>query len=84
MNFTKTVRFLSVEENTLRDGNKYYTVQLFDTDGGAVSVNIMGDRMGDFPDLSKCQFGSTVECDFQLSSDDKRYRLRLYALRFVK
>lgn len=78
MNFNATLRYLGAQENTMKDGTKFYKVSFFDLNAAApVQLNIMADREEVLKELNGCQFGAVLECNFSLLARDNLYRLVL-------
>lgn len=80
MRFQTTLTFLGMQDNELRDGGRYYTINFFDVVGNKpVAVNVM-ENTGNaamIDALFDLAFGDKVECTFQLVEKDKLYRLAL-------
>lgn len=78
MNFNATLSYLGAQENTLKDGTKFYKVSFFDVNAAApVQLNIMADRGEVLTLLASCQFGQALHCNFSLMPKDNLYRLVL-------
>lgn len=78
MNFNVTLRYLGAQENTMKDGTKFYKVSFFDLNGAApVQLNVMADREEVLKELNGCQFGTVLDCNFSLVAKDNLYRLVL-------
>lgn len=78
MNFNAQLRYLGAQENSLKDGTKFYKVSFFDVNAAApVTLNVMADRGDVLQELTSCQFGSILDCNFSLVAKDNLYRLVL-------
>lgn len=78
MNFNATLSYLGAQENTLKDGTKFYKVSFFDQNAGSpVQLNIMADRGEVLTLLAGCKFGDNLHCNFSLLPKDNLYRLVL-------
>lgn len=83
MKFEQSCVFLGMQENSLRDGGRYFSVNFFlPAENKPLAVNVMDNtdnaRIIDF--LCGCAFGDTVTCKFQLIEREKLYRLALRAV----
>lgn len=78
MNFNAQLRYLGAQENSLKDGTKYYKVSFFDVNSAAtVALNVMADRLDVLKELTSCEFGSELYCEFSLVAKENLYRLVL-------
>lgn len=78
MNFQAKLSYLGAQENTLKDGTKFYKVSFFDINAASpVQLNVMGDRGDVLKELSSCAFGTVLDCNFSLVAKDNLYRLVL-------
>lgn len=78
MNFNAQLLYLGAQENSLKDGTKFYKVSFFDVNAAApVTLNVMADRGDVLQELTSCQFGSILDCNFSLVAKDNLYRLVL-------
>ena len=79
MNFNAKLRYLGAQENIMKkDGVKFYKVSFFDVNAATtVVLNVMADRVEVLQELTTCEFGSVLDCNFSLVAKENLYRLVL-------
>lgn len=78
MNFNGKLSYLGAQENTMKDGTKFFKVSFFDVNAQSpVTLNIMADRADVLQELANCKFGTVLNCNFSLVAKDNLYRLVL-------
>ncbi len=78
MNFSAKLSYLGAQENMMKDGTTFFKVSFFDQNAAApVTLNVMADRKEVLTELSSCQFGTVLDCNFSLVAKDNLYRLVL-------
>lgn len=77
MEFTKTVKFLGIEERKMKDG-KLYAVTFF-ADGVAFMVYVV-EKCPDLGKLLALQFGRELNVKFRLSPHDNAWKIKYCAI----
>lgn len=77
MEFTKTVKFLCVEERKMKDG-KLYAVTFF-ADGTAFTVYVV-EKCADLGRLLSLQFGKELSVKFRLVAYDGAWKIKFGSL----
>lgn len=77
MEFTKTVRFLGIEERKMK-GGKLYAVTFF-ADGTAFTVYVVA-KCADLGRLLSLQFGKELSVKFRLVAYDGAWKIKFGAL----
>lgn len=81
MRFQKDVLFLGMQENTLKDGSKFYKVSFFLAEEQVtVDVNVMGSSADLVALLRNLKFGTPRKATFVLRPFDKVYKLGLVSV----
>lgn len=77
MEFTKTVKFLGIEERKMKDG-KLYAITFF-ADGAAFTVYV-ADKCADLGRLLSFPFGKELSVKFRLVAYDRSWKIKFVAL----